>query len=128
MRFERLLSDQRVRRALSLGVVGGAAGVLSGLLGIGGGIVMVPAMVTLVGLTQHQAHATSLAAIIPIATAGALIFGGASNVDLRAAGILIVGSLIGVQLGLKVMGRLTDERLGVAFGVLLVAIGAAMLR
>jgi uncharacterized membrane protein YfcA len=116
-----------VRRSLALGAVGLAAGVLSGMFGIGGGIIMVPAMVLLVGMAQHNAAATSLAAIVPIATVGAVIFGGASSVDLPAAGLLVIGSLIGVQVGSRAMGHVSDRWLRVGFGAFMACIAIAML-
>ncbi len=115
------------RSLLPLGAVGVAAGLLSGLLGVGGGVVMVPAMVLVVGLAQHRAHATSLAAIVPIAATGALIFGRADSVDLPAALVLSIGGLAGVQLGTRVMGRLSDRRLAQVFGAFLIIVAAALL-
>ena len=113
--------------ALLLAGIGLSAGVLSGLFGVGGGIVMVPAMVLLAGMTQQRASASSLAAIVPIAAVGALIFGGADSVDLPAAAILIVGSLIGVQIGARLMARVGDDRLRIGFAMLMIAIAVTML-
>ena len=113
--------------ALLLAGIGAAAGVLSGLFGVGGGIVMVPAMVLLAGMRQQRASATSLASIVPIAAAGALVFGRAGSVDVPAAGILVVGSLAGVQLGTRLMARVGDDRLRIAFAVFMIAIAATML-
>ena len=107
--------------------VGGVAGVLSGLFGVGGGILMVPALVLLLSFAQHRAHATSLAAIVPIAVVGALIFGRAESVDVTAAVILACGSLIGVQAGARIMNRLSDDRLALVFGAFLFALAIAML-
>ena len=107
--------------------IGVAAGILSGLFGVGGGILMVPAMVLLVGFSQQQAQATSLAAIVPIAAVGAILFGGAANVDLPAAAILIAGSLVGVQLGARLMDRLSDAWLSRIFGVFLAAVAVILL-
>jgi uncharacterized protein len=118
-------TDATLNRAVVVLVAAGAAaGFLSGLFGVGGGLVIVPALVLLVGMAQHRAHATSLAAIIPIAIVGASIFGRAENVDLVAAGLLAVGSLAGVQVGTRLMDRLSSERLALVFGgfVLLVAV------
>lgn len=106
---------------------GGAAGFLSGLFGVGGGLVMVPALVLLVGMAQHRAHATSLAAIIPIAIVGAVIFGGAQSVDLVAAALLVAGSLVGVQLGTRLMERLSSDRLTLVFAGFVIVVAAAML-
>lgn len=113
--------------AITLAAAGAGAGVLSGLFGVGGGLVMVPALVLLVGMAQHRAHATSLAAIVPIALVGALMFGRADSVNLIAAVLLAGGSLLGVQLGARAMGRLSDERLALVFGGLVVVVAVGML-
>ena len=109
-----------------LAAIGVSAGILSGLFGVGGGIVMVPALVFL-GLRQHQAHATSLAAIVPIAAVGALVFGRANAVDLGAAAVLVVGSVIGVRAGAMLMHRTSDRRLSLLFAIFLVAVAISML-
>ena len=110
-----------------LAAVGAAAGVLSGMFGVGGGVLMVPALVLLIGLGQHRAHATSLAAIVPIAAVGALVFGRANSVDLAAAALLAAGSLLGVQAGARVMNRLSDDRLALVFGGFLFVLALGML-
>jgi uncharacterized membrane protein YfcA len=112
---------------LLLAAIGLGAGVLSGLFGVGGGIIMVPAMVLAAGLPQQRASATSLAAIVPIAAVGALVFGRAESVDLVAAGVLVIGSLAGVQLGTLVMARLDDDRLRIGFAIFMVVVAVAML-
>ena len=112
---------------LILAAIGAAAGVLSGLFGVGGGIIMVPAMVLLAGLAPQRAAATSLASIVPIAAVGAFIFGRSDSVDLPAAGILVVGSLIGVQIGARLMPRIGDDRLRIGFALFMIAIALAML-
>jgi uncharacterized membrane protein YfcA len=88
---------------------------------------MVPAMVVLIGLTQQRAQATSLAAIAPIAALGAIVFGRAANVDLIAGALLILGSLMGVQAGARLMHRLSNERLSLLFGIFLVAVAISLL-
>ena len=107
--------------------VGAAAGLLSGLLGVGGGILLVPALVLVIGFGQHRAQATSLAAILPIAIVGALVFGRADSVDYLAAALLVVGSLLGVQLGARVMHRLSPERLNLIFAIFLIVVAVSML-
>ena len=115
------------RSTLVLVAAGAAAGFLSGLFGVGGGLVMVPALVLLVGMAQHRAHATSLAAIVPIAAVGAFVFGRAESVDLLAAAILVAGSLVGVQFGTRLMRRLSGERLALAFAGLVIVVALTML-
>lgn len=112
---------------LPLVAVGTAAGLLSGMFGVGGGILMVPAMVLLVGFGQHRAQATSLAAILPIAIVGAFIFGRADSVDFLAAALLAAGSLLGVQAGARLMHRLSPERLSLVFAIFLIGVAASML-
>ena len=113
--------------ALLLAAIGLGAGVLSGLFGVGGGIIMVPAMVLLAGMGQQRASATSLASIVPIAAIGALIFGLSDSVDLPAAGVLVVGSLVGVQVGVRLMARVGDDRLRIGFAIFMIAIAVTML-
>ncbi|MGH2379813.1 MAG: sulfite exporter TauE/SafE family protein [Candidatus Limnocylindria bacterium] len=112
---------------LLLAAIGLAAGVLSGLFGVGGGTIMVPGMVLLAGMAQTRASATSLASIVPIAAVGALVFGQADNVDLPAAAILAVGSLVGVQVGARLMARVGDDRLRIGFAIFMIAVAVTML-
>lgn len=112
---------------LLLAAIGLAAGVLSGLFGVGGGIIMVPAMVLLAGMAQQRASATSLASIVPIAVVGTFIFGLSDSVDLPAAAVLIVGSLVGVQIGARLMARIGDDRLRIGFAVFMIAVAITML-
>ena len=107
--------------------VGLAAGTLSGLLGVGGGIIMVPLLVALVHLSQHQAHATSLAAIVPIGAVGALTFGLDGEIDLRVAGLLALGTLAGAPVGARIMSRIKERPLKIMFGLLMTAVGIQML-
>jgi uncharacterized protein len=107
--------------------IGVGAGVLSGLFGVGGGIILVPAMVLLAGMAQQRASATSLASIVPIAAVGAIIFGRADSVDLPAALVLMVGSLVGVQIGTRLMARIGDDRLRIGFAVFMITVALVML-
>lgn len=109
---------------IAIGVV---AGLLSGLLGVGGGIVMVPLLVLGARLSQHEAHATSLAAIVPIAAVGAVRFAAAGTIDYGAAALLALGSLIGAPLGARLMARLAEASLKMLFGALLVAVAVQLL-
>lgn len=121
--FDRPVASAAVLALVAIGV---AAGVLSGLFGVGGGIVMIPAMVILLGFGQQRAQATSLAAIPAIAAVGAAVFGRADSVDVLAALILIAGSVVGVQAGARLMHRLGDDRLSVIFGVFLAVVALTL--
>jgi len=121
------MADDRTRvPPYLLAIIGTVAGVLSGLFGIGGGIVMVPALV-MVGLGQHRAQATSLAAIVPIAIVGAALFGRADSVDVGAAVVLSVGSLVGARAGALLMHRLSEVVLARVFAALLIVVAVLML-
>lgn len=123
-----MMTDAPAPRPIGpLFLIGAAAGAMSGLFGIGGGVVMVPAMVAVAGIAQHRAHATSLAAMAPIAAVGAIVFGGASSVDLPAALVLMVASVAGVQVSTRLMGGVSDRRLAQLFGVFLVIVAVVLL-
>ncbi|MFN2488841.1 MAG: TSUP family transporter [Actinomycetota bacterium] len=121
------MKDHAWARIVSALVIGVVAGVLSGLLGVGGGIIMVPLLVGVASLSQHQAHATSLAAIVPIAAVGALRFAVTGTLDLLVAGLLAAGSLIGAPLGARLMARTREASLKLLFGLLIIAFAMQLL-
>lgn len=106
--------------------VGAAAGLGSGLLGVGGGTVMVPLLVAFAGFSQHRAHATSLAAIVPIAAVAAAVFALEGVAEWGTAALLAAGAFVGAPLGARVMAALGERSLEAAFGAFLVAVGLAM--
>lgn len=112
---------------LLLGGIGLGAGLLSGLLGVGGGIILVPAMVLLAAIPPQRAAAASLASIVPIAAVGALIFGRAGSVDIPAALVLMAGSIAGVQIGARLMPRIGDDRLRIGFAIFMILVAVTML-
>lgn len=111
-------------RFIAIGIAGG---VLSGLLGVGGGIVMVPLLVLWTAYGQRDAHALSLGAIIPISFASVLTFGVAGKVHLGEAAALAAGSIAGARIGAGALARIDERRLKLVFGVFLAAVGVLML-
>jgi uncharacterized protein len=111
---------------LALGI-GVATGLLSGLMGVGGGIIAVPAMVFLLGLTQHRAHGTSLAIIVLTATASAVGYALNGRVDYQLALELAVGTVVGSYVGAKLMNRIPAKELRRAFGGLVIIVGFMMI-
>jgi uncharacterized protein len=107
--------------------IGLVAGIMSGLLGVGGGIVMVPLLVLVARLRPQEAHATSLAAIVPIATVGAARFAIAGTIDYTVAALLGAGSLVGAPIGARLLARSGEASLKILFGALLVAVAIQML-
>lgn len=106
--------------------IGAAAGVTSGLLGIGGGIIMVPLLLA-IGMDRHRAHATSLAAIIPIALAGSTAFGVSGAVDLRVGVAVGLGGVLGSALGATVMNRTAPRTLAIVFDLVLLIAALRMI-
>lgn len=107
-------------------------GVLSGLLGVGGGFIMVPLLVLWAAMPQRRANGTSLLAIVPIALAGALVYYFRTTrpqVDLAFALYLVVGSVFGAYLGARAMSRIPERLLapGVAAVLLLVGLKELLL-
>lgn len=100
-----------------LATIGGAGGLLSGLLGVGGGLIMVPLLVLWAGYKQRDAHAMSLAAIIPISFASVLTFGAAGEVRVGYAVALTVGSIVGARLGAGALTRIDERALKIGFGL-----------
>jgi uncharacterized membrane protein YfcA len=103
---ERALSHQRLR----LTIVGVVAGTLSGLLGIGGGVVMVPGFVQLAGLTVKRAIATSLVCVAIFAIPGTITHALVGNIDWRFALLLAVGVVPGARFGANLTIRASDRR------------------
>jgi len=105
---------------------GAVAGALAGFFGVGGGIVLVPLSIWLLGLDQHRAHATSLAAIFVIALAGTARFAVAGSVDWVVGIGLGAGGLVGSTYGAGLMHRLSPRALRGVFAVVLVVAGTRM--
>jgi len=108
-----------------LAAVGAAAGLLSGLLGIGGGIIIVPGLIWAAGLDRHTASGTSLVAILPIASVAALTYalapGGAF--DPEASAVFVLGSVAGAVLGARVNARVSERALRLAMAIITLVFG-----
>jgi uncharacterized membrane protein YfcA len=94
-------------------------GVASGILGVGGGILLVPVMTIAFGLPQHLAQGTSLAAIIPTSAVGAVTHDRRGNVLRRAALYMALGGVAGAAVGALIALRLPREMLTRAFALML---------
>jgi len=109
---------------IAIGCVGG---VLAGLFGVGGGILFVPTLALVLGLTQLHAEASSLLAILPTAFVGTWRQRGYGNLDLRAAAVIGLGSIAGVQLGVLLAESLPESVLRRLFGALLIVSAAQII-
>jgi hypothetical protein len=103
--------------------LGLAAGILSGVFGIGGGVILIPALVFLCGFTQHQAQGTTLAILVPpIGFLAALKYYQAGNVKLAVAAFICAGFFIGGLIGASLVQNLSDPVLKKMFGVFLLIV------
>ena len=117
------MSVETVLLAVALGFL---AGVLSGMFGVGGGVLFVPTLAFVVGLGQLAAQATSLAAIIPVVAVGAWQQHQAGNVRLRAGVIVGVAAIVGVIGGAKLATSLPEDLLRDLFAGLLLVVAAQL--
>ena len=109
-------------------VIGLVAGVVSGVFGVGGAIVIVPGLVLLLGLPQHTANGTSLAALLlPVGLLGTLEYYKRGQVNLAYAAVLAAGLFFGALAGAKLAGMLADATLRKAFAVFLILVAARLL-
>jgi uncharacterized protein len=104
-------------------IIGLAAGVLSGLFGIGGGVVIVPALLFFGAMTPLAATGTSLGALLlPVGALGAWTYYKTGNLDIRASALIAVGLFFGAYFGARLAQELTPVQLKRAFAIFLVLI------
>ncbi len=111
--------------AIAIGV---CAGIVAGLLGVGGGVLFVPGLVIFMSLGQHQAEATSLLAIIPVAIVGTLKQDGYGNVRRRDAVLMGLLSIAGAAAGVALANALSGTALRIGFALLMVLVAAQLAR
>lgn len=108
---------------LALLAIGLSAGLLAGMLGVGGGIVLVPAMVLLLAFDQHVAQGTSLLVVIPAALAGSWTNRRHGRFELRDAAMLAAGGMVGVAIGSAVALGIDGAILRRLFAIVLLLLG-----
>jgi uncharacterized membrane protein YfcA len=121
-------ADHGLAKVAVLAVTGGFTGFLSGMMGVGGGSLMVPAMVLLSGFPQVVAQGSSLLAMVPAGAAGAHQHWRLDNVARRLLPGLVPGVLLGTGLGSSLALRLGEASLRYAFAAVLVHTGSRYLR
>ena len=109
-------------------VIGALAGVLAGLLGVGGGVLFVPALTVFLGLGQVEAEATSLLAIMPMALVGAWRQHGYGNLRARDALVLGLLAVPGAVAGVSIVEVLPERVVQVSFAALMLVIAYRMVR
>lgn len=108
--------------------IGVASGAFSGLLGIGGGVILVPAMVLLMKIPQHTAQGISLAVIVPVSFFGGMIHHRLGNLRVDICKWLALGGIVGGLAGARIAIGLEGLTLRGIFGVLMLGLGVAMIR
>ena len=110
---------------VEIGILGGIA---SGLFGVGGGIVIVPALIYWAGFSQHKATGTSLAVLLPpIGLAATVEYYRHGNVDVPAAVILAATMFLGAWVGAAIANRMEGPHLRLAFGVFILGLGVYLI-
>lgn len=109
-------------------LLGLGAGIFSGLVGVGGGIIIVPALVFLFGLSQHQAQGTTLALLVPpIGLLAARQYYKHGYVDLKIAGLICLGFVLGGLIGAKFATALPSKVLEKIFGCVMLLVSLRMI-
>lgn len=123
------MTGHRASQRSRLAIVGAVAGGLSGLLGIGGGIVLVPGLTWATRMNRHTATGTSLLAIVPIAVVGSATYALAPSgkFDAPASALLVAGSLTGALIGVSLSAKFTDHGLRLTFAIVSGLLGARLI-
>ena len=117
-----------MQTVLLLILVGLAAGVLSGMVGVGGGIIVVPALIYILGFSQHEAQGTSLGLLLlPVGIFAVLNYYKKGYIDVKVVAIMCVAFVIGGWFGSKVSLSLPQETVKKIFAVLMLVIAGKML-
>lgn len=110
-------------RIMILLITGVLTGFLSGLMGVGGGTIMIPVMVILIGFTQHMAQGTSLLVMIPAGAVGAVTHGKMGNVEKTILWGLVPGILLGTYAGGNFANIIPNDTLRLIFAAMLIFVG-----
>lgn len=120
------LEDADVRSPYTVIGTGFIVGLLSGLLGLGGGVLLVPIMVSAWGVQQHVATATSLAVVVPAGIISSILYQHQGNLDLLLALKITTGSIVGAYIGSTLACKLPAATLKKLFGGMLLLVGIRM--
>ena len=117
-----------VQTIILLILIGIAAGMLSGMVGIGGGIVIVPALVYFLAFSQKDAQGTTLGLLLfPVGILGVLQYYKEGHVDFRVVAIVAVGFILGSYFGSKISLSLSEERVKKFFAIVIMLVAIKML-
>jgi uncharacterized membrane protein YfcA len=108
-------------------IIGLLSGIFGGLVGLGGGVIMIPMMVGILKLEQRKAHGTSLIAIVFTGITGAAIYAVKGNIDIMAAALLAVTAIFTIRYGAKFAHAMPEWKLKKSFGAFLLFVSAIFL-
>ena len=109
-------------------IIGLAAGILGGLIGVGGGIIIVPSLIYFLGFSQKEASGTSLGILLlPVGILGVLQFYKAGYVDMRTVWLVSFGFLVGSYFGSKIALRFSQETVRKIFAIVMILIALKMI-
>ncbi len=111
--------------ALAIGIVTGTIG---GVLGVGGGFILIPAMVFFLHFGQHLAEGTSLAVVLPTAVSGAVAYRRRGNVRFDLAALVALGGVAGAVIGANIVVHISDRPLRALFACFLLVMGILAFR
>lgn len=113
---------------LTLLLIGVSAGLLSGFIGIGGGLLIVPALMYFTGLSQMAAQGTSLALMLPpIGALAVMNYWKAGEVDIRAAAVMVLAFMIGGHFGSRIALAMDPLKVRLAFGTVMLFVAVRMI-
>lgn len=115
------------RSWLTYGLIGVVAGIVNGLLGIGGGTILIPGMVYLLSIKQHHAHATSLLIVLPTSLVSMLVYHQQGNIHIRSLLGLALATSIGAVIGAILMNYCRPSLLRKGFALFMLVAGLRML-
>ncbi len=117
-----------IQTILLLVLIGLGAGILGGLVGVGGGIIIVPALVYFLGFSQHNAQGTSLGLLmLPVGIFGVLQYKSKGYVDYSVVALLAIGFLAGSYFGSKISLKISESLVKKLFAILMLVIAVKML-
>jgi len=120
--------DMTLNQIIILAIIGVVAGFVSGSMGVGGGVIIIPALVFFLGITQHEAQGTSVAVLsIPVAIVAAINYYKSGYVNFKFAAIIVLTFVIGGYLGSKFAVNVPEKVLKPIFGGLMLLVGIKMI-
>ncbi|WP_081627924.1 sulfite exporter TauE/SafE family protein [Caldisalinibacter kiritimatiensis] len=105
---------------IKLAAIGLTTGIVNGLFGSGGGTIIVPALIFIIGLEEHKAHATAISIILPLTLVSTIIYFRRGILRLDIALPVILGGVIGGFVGAKILNRIPNNILRKIFGIFMI--------